>query len=390
MKKVNIKASADVGNSSTKIIVLDGVGIKARIQPTLTSYLPTIPRFEDEDVNTLVANLHKSMIVHITSPSITRNGLYAVGESSYNHGGEGFNIKHHKKAEHNTTIIQPLSMIAATMIQNEFSKHNELPESLTLNVEYATAIPVVDYSKAGSKQLEERLKGTHILVVYIGEGVQCHVTINVDAARVIQEGIPALYALVEGGSHMFTDYNKLYGVNYSGKDFANRKMLFVDIGDGTTELITIVDGKPVITKSKGIRAGVGHASELAIAAFKENNGIESDLTRSEFMKKVLDNNDKWHGEAMKELNLAIDGQEDKIFIQVKDVIENTLSYDVDDVVIFGGGAKVFNDLEMRLIEYANRYKIRVLCIKGKEATLMNVIGLDELNKRVLFRKKVQG
>lgn len=388
MKKINIKASADFGNSSTKIIVMDGIGSKARIQPTLTGYLSTVPRFEDDDVNTLVANLHKNMIVHITSPSITHNGLYAVGESSFNHDGEGLNIKHHKKAEHSTTIIQPLAMIAATTIQNEYNKHNELPEALTLNVEYATAIPVVDYTKADAQHLEARLKGSHILVVYIGEGIQCHVTINIEGAKVVPEGIPALYALIQGSTKMFEVYNKRYNVNFSGVDFANRKMLFIDIGDGTTEFITIIDGKPILTKSDGIRAGVGHTSQKAIAAFKNNNKIKADLSRSAFMKKVLDSNDKWHVQASNELKLATHDQEEKIFIQIIETIENTLSYDLDDVVVFGGGTNVFHDLEQRLIEYTDRYKMRVLWIKGKESRLLNAIGLNELNKRVLFRKKV--
>ena len=387
MDTIQVKASADVGNSSTKVITVEGVNKKARKQPTVISYLPVVPRFEDEDVNTLVSNLHKNMVVHVTSPSISQNGLFAVGDMANVYGGDGFNIKHHKKAERDITIIQPLAMIATTAVQNAYVKNNELPNALFVELEYVTAIPVVDYSKANAKALEERLTGSHVLVVYVGEGLQVQVTINVVATKVVQEGIPAFYALVEGHQSLFHDYNKRYDVQFTGHDFTRRKMLFVDIGDGTTELIAIVNGKPVVTKSNGVRLGVGHASEKALLAFKNNYRFNAELTRSTFMEKVLNHSDKWHNEASKELKLAVHEQENKAFDVITEVVENTLLSDVDDIVVFGGGTNVYTNLEQRLVGYANQYKMRVLWIDGKESSLLNAIGLDELNNKVFFKVK---
>lgn len=384
--EINMKSSADLGNSTTKIIVRDGVGLKARKQQTVYTHLPSIPRFEDEDVHTLVSNLHKNMVVHITSPSIARNGLYAVGELAKSKDGTELDISHDKKADHDITIIQPLVMTAVTAIQNTFEQTNELPKALTINVEYATAIPVVDHSKAIEKQLEARLKGTHLVVVYVGEGLQTQVTVNITAAKVVQEGIPALYALVEADESMFLEYNKRYGVNFTGRDFTNRKILFVDIGDGTTELINVVDGRPIFTKSNGIRAGVGHVSEKAMQSFIDKYRFNSELKRAMFMDKVLNKRDKWHNEANKELELMMIEQENKLFNTILSTVEKTLLNDVDDIVCFGGGTNVFTSLEQRLIDYAERYKIRVLWIKGKQSALLNAIGLDELNTKVFFKK----
>jgi len=386
MDVIQMKASADVGNSSTKVIVVDGVTKKARKQPTVISYLPVVPRFEDEEVHTLVANLHKNIVVHVTSPSISQNGLFAVGDIANIYGGDGFNIKHHKKAERDITIIQPLAMIATTAVQNAYKQTSELPRAVSIDLEYVTAIPVVDYTKVDAKALEERLSGTHVLVVYVGEGLQVQITINVVATKVVQEGIPAFYALVEGQQVMFEKYNKRYEVNFTGVDFTKRKMLFVDVGDGTTELIAIVNGKPVVTKSDGVRLGVGHASEKALVAFKDKYRFNAELTRSTFMEKVLNKNDKWHNEASKELKLAVHEQEGKVFDAIVQTIENTLLSDVDDVIVFGGGTNVFANLEQRLIDYANQYKMRVLWIVGKESSLLNAIGLDELNNKVFFVK----
>ena len=381
-------ASADVGNSSVKLILTDEHGKKARKQPSVISFLPVVPQFEDEDLAVLVANLHKNMVAHITSESLKRNGLYAVGELANVHGGNGFNIKHHKKAEHDLTIIQPMAMIATMAVQNAYKRFGELPKKIECNVQYTSAIPVVDYTKAEAKTLENRLKGTHILIVYVGEGHRVIVIINVTGAKVVQEGIPAFYALYGGSPNLFESYNKRYNVNFDGKNFASRKILFVDIGDGTLELIYVENGKPVVMKSSGARLGVGHASEKALKSFKSHYNFRAAISRSNFMEKVLTDSDKWHTEAVNELDSAIFEQEQQIYDAIIDTIENTLSYDLDDVVIFGGGTNVFTHLENQLIDYADGYKMRVLWIDGKDSALLNAIGLDELNTRLYFKKEV--
>lgn len=389
MRTIHVNASADVGNSSTKVIVFDGILKKARKQPSAMSYLPIVPSFEDEDVDTLVANLHKNIVVHITSPSIAQGGLYAIGDMANVHGGSGFNIKHHVKAEQDITIIQPIAMIATTAVQNAFIESGELPKSLNVDVEYASAIPVVDYSKANAKALEERLIGTHLLILYVGEGLQVQVNVNIKAAKVVQEGVPAFYALIAGNPSMFADYNERYGTNFSGLDFARRKMLFVDLGDGTMELIYIAEGKPMVKKSGGARVGVGHASEKAILSFKNKYRFNAELTRANFMEKVLNISDNWHNEAKNELQLMVREQEQKAFDAIVGAVENTLLNDVDDIVLFGGGTNTFIDLKKQLIEYTNKYKMRVLWIDGKESSLLNAIGLDELNNKLFFKAKVE-
>lgn len=382
---MKVKGSADIGNSSSKLIMSDNENIKARKQPTVVSYLPKVPQFEDLDIETQVANLHKNMIVHVTSSSIKRGGLFAVGNIANSLGGIGFNIQRHKKAEHDFTLIQPLAMIAANAIQSEFNATKSIPETIDVELQYTTAIPVVDYSKANAKALEERWKkGTHNLIVYVGEDVQVTVSIKTIGVKAVQEGIPGFYAIAEGPDSMFVDYNKRYKTNFTGKDFTERKMLFVDIGEGTVELIVIVDGKPLVLKSKGYRNGVGHPAEKALITFKEQNNFHAELSRSNFMDKVLNVNDKWHVEAKQTLDVAMFEEENKIYDVIINSIENVLLNDVDDVVVFGGGTNIFADLKDQLIEYTNEYKMRVLWIDGNNSALLNALGLDILNKKVFF------
>lgn len=380
-----MKVSADVGNSTTKIIFVDGLEKRARRQPTVLSYLATVPQFEDQETDVLVTNLHKNMVIHVTSPGIKRGGLYAVGNIANVLGGDGFNIKSHKKADKDLTLIQPLAMIAVNAVQNAYKTNESVPPSLSIDVEYVSAIPVVDYTKADAKALQDRWLNSHVVTVYVGEGLQTQVTINVNNAKIVQEGIPGFYAILEGPYTMFTEYNKRYEIETDGRYFANRKMLFVDVGDGTVELVSIVDGLPVAIKSTGMRAGVGHASEKAIAAFKYENGLRAEINRQQFMDKVLNLNDKWNSEAAKALEVATYEQEQKIYDAIIEHIETVLLSDVDDIIVFGGGTNNFKELESMLVDYTNQYKMRVLWIDGHSAALLNAIGLDELNNKVFFK-----
>lgn len=382
---MKVKGSADIGNSSSKLIMSDNENIKARKQPTVVSYLPKVPQFEDLDIETQVANLHKNMIVHVTSSSIKRGGLFAVGEIANSLGGIGLNIQRHKKAEHDFTLIQPLAMIAANAIQSDFNATKKLPKKIDIELEYTTAIPVVDYSKADAKALEERWnKGIHNLIVYVGEDAQVTVSIKTVGVKAVQEGIPGFYAIAEGPDSMFLDYNNRYNTIFTGQDFTKRKMLFVDIGEGTVELIVIVDGKPMVLKSKGYRHGVGHPAEKALITFKDENNFHTELSRSNFMGKVLNVNDKWHLEAKQNLEAAMFEEENKIYDVIINSIENVLLSDLDDVVVFGGGTNIFENLKEQLIEYTNQYNMRVLWIDGKNSSLLNALGLDILNKKVFF------
>lgn len=382
---IEAEGVADCGNSTTKTIYTAVEGRKARKQPSVIKFLSTIPTFEDDDLDTLIANLQKNIVVSFASSGVNLCGMYAVGDRANDDGGSSFNVKRHKKSEQDLTVIQPLSMLAVMAIQNEYNKNKQLPTSLIINMTYTTAIPVVDFEAADAKALEKRLTGSHTIVVYVGEGKQVHVTINVTSAKVYKEGIPAMYAIANAEASMFKKYNERYKEKFTGNDFTKRKILLADIGDGTLELIYVVDGKPIINKSTGERLGVGHASEKAIAAFKKNNKIKSKITRTMFMDKVLNGRDKWHDEAEEELKKAAPDQEKQIYDAIIDAIEGVLSGDVDDLVLFGGGTNVFVDLHDKLIHYANDYKINVLWIDGKEAALLNALGLAELSK-VSFKK----
>lgn len=384
---MKFNVSPDVGHSSTKMILVEGEHIRARKQPTVISYLPAIPPFEDADLATLVSNLHKNMVVHITSPSIKRGGLYAVGSFANQHGGLGYNIKTHRKADQDVTLIQPLAMIAVSAIQNAYEADNKLPDTIHVTTNYTSAIPVVDYSKADAKALQDRLVGEHILIVYVGEGLQVSVTISVTGAKIVQEGIPAFYALLQGDPELFTEYNERYNLEVTGKHFENKKILFVDIGEGSLELISVVDGVPVVTKSTGYRYGVGHAGVKAITSFKEEHNIKTNLTRSMFMQKVLDEQDIWHQEAVSALNLSTFEQQSLIADAVISHIENVILYDLEEVVVFGGGTNVFKDLKTDLRAYAEQYKMRVLWVEGDMASLLNAYGLDVLNRSVFFPEK---
>lgn len=85
---------------------------------------------------------------------------------------------------------------------------------------------------------------------------------------VLKEGVPALFAIIEDGNSNYRDDSLFdeFKTDYEYEQIdsfylTNKKILHVDIGDGTTEL-TVTEGyKADQMRSKGEKFGLGQAIE---------------------------------------------------------------------------------------------------------------------------------
>src|SRR5699024_10903468 len=110
----------------------------------------------------------------------------------------------------------------------------------------------------------------HIVILYIGDK-SVTVKLTFEKTKVTQEGVPALYALIESDKSILDDYNQFYKKEpaIEPEELHDKKFLHVDIGDGTTEYIYTVGLNPVNDACSGERRGVGHATEEATKILKE-------------------------------------------------------------------------------------------------------------------------
>ncbi|PHE52684.1 hypothetical protein COF68_34515, partial [Bacillus toyonensis] len=155
--------------------------------------------------------------------------------------------------------------------------------------------------------LEQRFTNSnHVVVVYVGEE-QVTVSLTFNSANITQEGVPPLYAILEGEEDMFSDFIKLYKDKLEVETveksfFKNKKILHSDIGDGTTEYIYTVGVNPVIDACSGERRGVGHATEEAVKLLNQERG--TNIKRQQFSQILQDPDHKYYEEATGYFNIT--------------------------------------------------------------------------------------
>lgn len=374
----------DIGNSETKMIVNDTL-IK---QPSVVKRLLSKPNVMETNVKKNIANLLDELIVHVTSNAIKRSGLYFIGKRANMTADkvENMNIKLGNKSKHDIPVLMTLSMLAAQSVQLAYQENQELPPSISVDVSMTTAIPASEYSADQARYLEGRFTSNdHVVIVYVGE-TPVTVTLHFQTVKVTQEGIPALYALLESENEILKNYNEHYKKQAVPKDFANKRILHVDIGDGTTEYIYTVGMNPVTDVCSGEKRGVGHATEEATQLLKEEVGGFLNLNRQQFMNIFRDPSHHLHDLAVRFMQEARYSQAQRILEDIQEKYSD-IAGNVDVIAVYGGGSIQFKEeLYEELLDFANTVHCEVLWIPEKYAVDMNVNGLHVINQKILFKQ----
>lgn len=377
----------DIGNSETKTIVND-VLIK---QPSVIKRLLKKPDFTEVDDRKNVINLLDELVVNVSSGALRRDGLYFVGKRANLSADnvENINIKLGNKHRNDIPIIMTLSMLSARAIQLHYQKENEVPSLIDLDVDMITAIPASEYSKEKAEQLQKRfLDHEHIVTVYVG-GKSVTVKLNFNFVKVTQEGVPALYAFLESDEDILNDYRKIYPDDeLEPKGLKDKKILHVDIGDGTTEYIYTIGLNPVVDACSGERRGVGHATEEATKLIKDEVGGYLDINRQQFIEMYRDETNNLHDLAKQFMSEARFLQSNQIIEDVEEKYISNTAGNVDIIAVYGGGSIQFKpELYDSLLEFAETVKCKLLWVPENYAVDMNVNGMMVLIEKVFSKQR---
>lgn len=389
------RLACDVGNSTTKAIIRllsnleDARAIK---QKTLISTNVNVPAVTDDDLATSIGSLRNNMIAHINSGAIRVPGTFGIGERATTIGSTKRNMNIHIGDKHaqDIPIVMSLGLIATTAVQDYYKEYGDIPKDINVSVEYSTALPAREYEPLVAQEYERRfLAEQHIVDIYVN-GAPVTVRIAFERVKATQEGVPAVFALVEGGEGLLDDYHKLYGKDVTNMDFVHRKLLLVDIGDGTTEYIYAVNCKPINDHCDGKRYGIGHAADVAKKMFDNETQVELKMLRQEFMQMVLNKEHHFHEIAYEKMSTARIEQAELIIEHLKHIVLNEIGGDVQDIVVFGGGSIALkDDMYDDLKAFCELINVRMLWVPKEMAASLNAIGLDILNEKLFFKGAVE-
>ncbi|WP_250622345.1 ParM/StbA family protein [Bacillus subtilis] len=393
---MNMKVAADIGNSTTKMIIED----ELFSQPSVIRRLMKKPQVTETDLKKNVTNLDENLTVHITSPAIkaTADGLYVIGRKAITTDldkVQNMNIKLGNKHKHDLPVIMILSMIARKIIKDEFDGTGELATSYSAVCDLSSAIPASEFSFEKAQILEKRFATKpHTVIVHLGE-MKVTVTLTFKKVKVTQEGVPAIFSLLAEDDTILDEFNQMYEENediqhnvVKPKDLKTMKIFHVDIGDGTTEYIYTNGVNPILDACSGEKRGVGHATEEATVLLNEElNGLMK-INRQSFMSIVADETHNLHAEAENALDIAKGSQANFILEDTIEKVSNKAGNNVDIVVVYGGGSIQFRQYLFKdLKEFTDQIKTKLLWVPEEKAVNLNVRGLDILNRKVFFSKK---
>ncbi|MGZ9869617.1 ParM/StbA family protein [Priestia endophytica] len=387
----------DIGNDKMKILE---PGAPLRKIPSVYKRLMKKPDVHETDVEKNVVNLLDQLVVHITSESIKRDGTYMIGKRAMQSAKsiKNMDIVNGEKHKDDLPLINTLGYAAARTVQKAYKKEGTLPSVVHSKVFMSSAIPASQHTSHTAKHLEERFTGAdksleHVVIVYVGDKAVT-VQLQFEWVKVTKEGIPALYAIIEGSEDMFKEFSKTYyeGKEITGEYFENKKMMHLDIGSGTTEKIYTEGMEPKPDVCTGDRLGVGHAVDEALKEFKRRSGNIGDIKRQQFVDIIENPEDN-----EKDYELAKEILEEARIDQAEQILENGRSAYTQDfsskpeiITVYGGGSIEFRDeMYEELVEFSDAVRAKVLWIPEKYAVEMNVRGLDVLNQNMFLEDEYE-
>lgn len=383
--KFNI--SNDNGNSEHKIIINDEM-IR---QPNVYAVIYSDTGETDDTLDVAVSNLYKNIDVRIESKAINGGtNRYLIGNSALNSvtGTEiyNMNVQNARKDKENLPVVNTLGIIAANAVKKRFKSEGTLHNGETIEVEVTmtTALPAsIHTSKTEAFFAERFTENLHEVKLYLKDLV-INVQVKFLHVRVLKEGVPALFNIIEDGKgnyrndDMFNRMKEEYGYpDLNGVYFSEKRLLHLDIGDGTSELVFTEGYSADPRKSKGLKFGLGQAIEKASVNMSEELDIV--ISRQLLSNYLKQPKHRFRSLALKHMNEPKIEVADKLFAETESRLK-TLNYEVDILVVYGGASILLEDvLYDRFKAYCDKFGIKLLWVPHNYAVEMTVKGMAIYN-----------
>ncbi|WP_456364417.1 ParM/StbA family protein [Priestia aryabhattai] len=391
--KEEFKVALDSGNSEASFIEGD---LLVR-QPSIISKTRKNPFYEDLNLEDAVKNIYDQLVVSIQSPALS-GGLpatYYIGKfasestSSYSNTVLGMTEKHTGKVP----VVVALGLVAARAVQRAHKKDPLLTQDIEATVDMATGLPVREFNSGTGDLFAERFtKGYHEVTVLLGKEKHVKVRINFDFVKVFPEAAPVVFSIVYDKNKkprkgdIFKDFQEKYGWNpFDGSHFLGKRLLHIDIGDGTTEYVITEGLNPNQKLTRGTNNGIGHATENILDDYSKIAHIKNPL-RQDVTEVIKNQNHKWYAETMELLQEEFEIQADEIAVnalKLLDVVRN----EVDAVVVYGGGSIPLKEyLYPELDEQCAERRMDLFYVPEEYAATLFVQGLNIIIVNGLFDK----
>ena len=370
----------DNGNSEHDLMI-DGRWVG---QPNVNCTVDELPWSEEQAPESFVKQLQDQLVVTVDSPA-ARPGMYYIGKFALESGEiiDNIQIGIDAKSDMDLPIINTLAQIAAVAVQKAYEEEKKIPTSISVEADMATALPVTQHTDETAAKFEKRFtSGTHHITVHLGIQ-RVAVKIDFPFVKTVPEATPVIFTLQKDAAgnwrdgELFGDFAETYKLEkkFNGSYFKDKRILHVDIGDGSTEY-PITEGNRFLRQFvHGSHHGAGYAIEEALQEF--NRLIHLPDSPRQFFSDVIKNGKhKYHARALKTLRRPMESQVKQITQHVKKQLTKARN-EIDLICVYGGGSILMRSVLYPLLKtICDEREIQLLYIPDDYAVKLNALGLD--------------
>lgn len=285
-------------NNVVKMNVANDLGygsVKAKVNDTKIHFPSILALQREQDIAkpvefdsekeklSYLSDMINHMDVTVSSSAVKTQGRFLLGTAAVKSSlpMRAFDVNDFTgKSDNDLSIILTLGMIAAQRVALAVENDEDLSEQLNAEVNMTTALPVSEGKKNGivDSYINKYINSKHTVVFHnLKDPITVSLTFN------------KIYVALEGEvAQLYIQNSDIKLKGLIKKDFAKnypelateievtdlvkiKNLLGIDIGEGTTDLVVIKDGKANAVSSTSLPTGYGNALQDAIDVLQTQN-----------------------------------------------------------------------------------------------------------------------
>lgn len=398
MKKEKILFANDLGYGSVKASLNN--------EEILVPSLSSIVRAQDEEtplalneknLKSFANSIYDNMNVTIESPSVTSDRQLFVGSAATKNRSK---LKHLDlnaetgKSKDDLSVILTLSIIAAKRVKMAVENDEDLSSELAAEVTMSAALPIME-GKYGNtlETYKKRYVGHKHKVIFHNFDKEILVNITFDKVMIVFEGEVAQFYLQNPDDGLKASLEKSFENDYGTKgeitanDIVNAEdVLGIDIGEGTTDIVSVTGRRSNRASSESLKEGYGSVLTGAVDELNSKGIMIKD--RSNLVDLLNSPTTKFNKGRKELIQSVIREQMDPFVDNILQTVSSVISkigMAPELVFVYGGGSIPMSSestLRKQLVEsldsFSAGYDVPVIWIDKDYAQLMNERGLKKI------------
>ena len=398
-------------NNILKLNVANDLGygsVKAKVEDTNIHFPSVIAIQREQDLNkpvefnsnqeklTYLEGMINHMDVTISSSAVKTQGRFLVGNAAIKSSLplKAFDVNDFTgKSDNDLAIILTLSMIAAQRISLAVKNGEDLSDQLSTEINMTTALPVSEGKKNGivDSYINKYINSKHTVVFH---NLKDPITVSLTFNKV--------YVALEGEvAQLYIQNSDIKLKGLIKKDFAKNypelateievtdlvkiiNLLGIDIGEGTTDLVVIKDGKANAVSSTSLPTGYGNALQDAIDVLQtQNMNFEARSQLQDYLSQdVSPLAKRMQNKVRQTVFEQLAPFADKI-VEAASKTMRKAGANVEVLYVYGGGSipmleqtKLRQKLAQKLKDFSGGIDVPVIWIDKSYAQILNEKGLE--------------